>query len=139
MVVTIAFSEPVRRHGPNKAARSHRLWDQVRSSGDELSDKTAVLTRRLILKRADELPASLFPFMAIGTILLGGVTMLTRQQLEQFVKGAISSLKRRKHEQAAFAVAALCFSGGFAIGRGLIPDFKEGFRLQPKHRGGSLT
>ena len=51
--------------------------------------------------------------------------MLTWQRLEQFVKSSINSLKRRKREQAALAVAALCFSGGFGLGGKLVPDFKE--------------
>ena len=43
--------------------------------------------------------------------------MLTWQQLEQFVKTAIRILKGRRRDQAAVFVAALCFSGGFALPR----------------------
>src|SRR5690349_11313393 len=52
--------------------------------------------------------------------------MLTQQQLEQFVQNTIRSLKRRKREQAAFAIAALCFSAGYALGGKLVPEFKDG-------------
>ena len=41
--------------------------------------------------------------------------MISWQQLEQFAKTAIRMLKGRRREQAAFSVAALCFSGGFAL------------------------
>jgi internalin A len=41
--------------------------------------------------------------------------MLSWQQLELFVKTAIRMLKGRRRDQAAFFVAALCFSGGFAL------------------------
>jgi len=53
-------------------------------------------------------------------------TMISWGQLEQFVKSAISLLKGRKREQAAFAIATLCFSGGYALGGKLLPDFKDG-------------
>ena len=43
--------------------------------------------------------------------------MISWQQLEQFVKTAIRMLKGRRRDQAAFFVAALCFSGGFALGK----------------------
>ncbi len=49
---------------------------------------------------------------------------MTWQKLEQFVKDTIRPLKGRKREQAAFAIAALCFSGGFALGGKLAPEFK---------------
>ena len=51
--------------------------------------------------------------------------MLTWKKLEQFVRETIRPLKGRKREQAAFAIAALCFSGGFALDRKLIPDFES--------------
>jgi hypothetical protein len=41
--------------------------------------------------------------------------MISSQQLELFVKTAIRMLKRRRRDQAAFFVSALCFSGGFAL------------------------
>ncbi|HET9712810.1 MAG TPA: hypothetical protein VFP64_13030, partial [Pyrinomonadaceae bacterium] len=41
--------------------------------------------------------------------------MITGEQLSLFVKTAIRTLKRRRREQAAFFIAALCFSGGFAV------------------------
>src|SRR5215213_3417240 len=49
--------------------------------------------------------------------------MISWQQLELFVKTAIRMLKGRRRNQAAFFVAALCFSGGFALTRKLVPDF----------------
>ena len=39
------------------------------------------------------------------------------------VKTAIRTLKGRRRDQAAFFVAALCFSVGFALTRKLVPDF----------------
>ena len=51
--------------------------------------------------------------------------MLTWQTLEQFVRDTIRPLKGRKREQAAFALAALCFSGGFALDLKPIPDFES--------------
>jgi internalin A len=51
--------------------------------------------------------------------------MISWQQLEQFVKSTIRVVKRGKREQAAFAVAALCFSGGFVLGGKLLPEFKD--------------
>jgi hypothetical protein len=49
--------------------------------------------------------------------------MLSGQQLYLSVKTAIRVLKGRRRDQAAFLVAALCFSGGFALTRKLVPDF----------------
>jgi len=43
--------------------------------------------------------------------------MISWQQIEQFVKTAIRMLKGRRRDQAAFFVAALCFSGGFALSK----------------------
>ncbi|HKQ73285.1 MAG TPA: hypothetical protein VJ810_06130 [Blastocatellia bacterium] len=51
--------------------------------------------------------------------------MISQQQLEQFVKSAIIQLKRRKREEAAFAIAALFFSSGYKLGGKLLPDFKD--------------
>jgi hypothetical protein len=53
--------------------------------------------------------------------------MITWQQIEQFAKSAISPFKRRRREQAAFAITALCFSAGVPLGDKLIPELKEGF------------
>src|SRR5262245_57794863 len=47
--------------------------------------------------------------------------MISWQQLELFVKSAIRTLKGRRREPAAFLVAALCFSGGFSVGK-LVTD-----------------
>jgi hypothetical protein len=44
---------------------------------------------------------------------------------QQFVS-FIRTLKGRKREQAAFAIAALCFPGGYAVGGKLLPDSKDG-------------
>src|SRR6185436_6441790 len=48
--------------------------------------------------------------------------MISWQQLEQFAKTAIPILKGRRRDQAAFLVAALCLSAGFALGK-VAPDF----------------
>lgn len=50
---------------------------------------------------------------------------MSGQQLRELVKTAIRSLKGRKREQTAFAIAALCFSGGFAFGK-VVPDLIPG-------------
>jgi len=44
---------------------------------------------------------------------------------QQFVS-FIRTLKGRKREQAAFAIAAVCFPSGYAVGGKLLPDFKDG-------------
>src|ERR1051326_3364951 len=51
------------------------------------------------------------------------VTMIPGQPLYLSVKSAIQMLKGRRRDQAAFFVAALCFSGGFTLTRKLVPDF----------------
>ncbi len=48
--------------------------------------------------------------------------MLTWQELEQLVK----TLKGRQREQAAFAIAALCFPSGYAVSEKLLPEWKDG-------------
>ncbi len=42
------------------------------------------------------------------------------QKLVNFIR----MLKGRKREQAAFAIAALCFPSGYAVGGKLLPEFK---------------
>ena len=54
--------------------------------------------------------------------------IISWQQLEQFVKSTIRVLKGRRREQAAFAIAALCFSGGYALGGKLVPEFNDGVK-----------
>ncbi|MEK7833935.1 MAG: hypothetical protein AAB401_22800, partial [Acidobacteriota bacterium] len=49
--------------------------------------------------------------------------------LEKFVS-FIRTLKGRKREQAAFAIAALCFPAGYAVGGKLLPEFKDGLAWQ---------
>jgi hypothetical protein len=49
--------------------------------------------------------------------------MIPGQPLYLSVKSAIRMLKGRRRDQAAFFVAALCFSGGFTLTRKLVPDF----------------
>src|SRR5215813_12101794 len=49
--------------------------------------------------------------------------MISGKQLYLSVKAAIRTLKGRRREPAAFLVAALCFSGGFALAK-LFPDFQ---------------
>lgn len=51
--------------------------------------------------------------------------MISWQRLREFVKTAIPILKGRRRDQTAFFVAALCFSGGFALGK-VAPDFVPG-------------
>jgi len=48
---------------------------------------------------------------------------------QQFVN-FIRTLKGRKREKAAFAIAALCFPGGYAVGGKLLPEFKDGLVWQ---------
>jgi hypothetical protein len=48
------------------------------------------------------------------------------KHLHLSVKTAIRTLKGRRREPAAFLVAALCFSAGFALTRKLVPDFNTG-------------
>src|SRR6185369_2673896 len=43
--------------------------------------------------------------------------MISGKHLYLSVKTAIRTLKGRRREPAAFLVAALCFSGGFALGK----------------------
>jgi hypothetical protein len=50
--------------------------------------------------------------------------MISSQQLEGRVRTAIQIWKRRRRDQAAFFVAALCFSGGFALTKEFGLDFK---------------
>ncbi len=47
---------------------------------------------------------------------------------QQFVN-FIRTLKGRKREQTAFAIAALCFPSGYAVGGKLLPEFKGGLGL----------
>jgi Leucine-rich repeat (LRR) protein len=54
--------------------------------------------------------------------------MLTWQKLEQFVRATIGPLKGRKREQAAFVITALCFSGGYALGGKVLPDFTQSLK-----------
>src|SRR6185369_8997453 len=49
--------------------------------------------------------------------------MISGKHLYLSVQSAIRTLKGRRREPAAFLVAALCFSGGFALTRKLFPDF----------------
>src|SRR3569832_2928819 len=49
--------------------------------------------------------------------------MISGKHLYLSVKTAIRTLKGRRREPAAFLVAALCFSGGFALTK-LGPDFQ---------------
>jgi hypothetical protein len=51
--------------------------------------------------------------------------MISWQQLEESVKSTIRVVKRGKREQAAFAIAALCFSGGLVLAGKLVPEFKD--------------
>jgi internalin A len=51
--------------------------------------------------------------------------MIDWQRLWEFVKSAIRMLRGRKRDQAAFFVAALCFSAGFALTK-LVPDLIAG-------------
>ena len=51
--------------------------------------------------------------------------MITRRQLEAFVNSVVRPFKGRRREQAAFAIAALCFSGGWALGNKIFPDISN--------------
>ncbi len=49
--------------------------------------------------------------------------MPTWQELEQLAKNFIRPLKGRRREQSAFAIAALCFSAGRAVGDKWLPEW----------------
>ena len=53
--------------------------------------------------------------------------MISGKHLYLSVKSAVRTLKGRRRDQAAFFVAALCFSVGFALTRKLVPDFNNGW------------